>query len=151
MVSGENISKQIRCLIRSLKRMVKSVSSILLVALLTLGNLWIPVYKHTCNLFDTSEIQLFEANTCCEGAVPSGLSLSQQPCCSVEYSTIKSVDQSILEFTTVILDCAFIPQEFFSFHLNLLQVEDEQVIVSRPPPLYLSSRSLLSLIQVFRL
>lgn len=131
--------------------MVKSVTSLLLIGLLTLGNLWIPVYKHTCNLFDTSDIQLFEVRTCCESATPAGLAFSQQSCCSVEYSTLKSVDQSILEFTQVLLDGTFIPQEFFSFHLGLSDAEEVTSIFSRPPSLSLSNRSLLSLIQVFRL
>ena len=127
--------------------MRKVISGILLVILVTV-TIGLPVYRHTCYIFDRSEVSLLELKQCCDPGEKTSQTEIDIKCCSVEH-----YDTS-LQYETLAQESASVTTFAASLVISLslqpvIQEKSTPMPVFRPPPV--ANRALLSKIQVFRI
>lgn len=65
---------------------MKKLLSYYLIFTLLLSLMYVPVYSHTCHLFDKTEKYVFSSPSCCESSGTSNEKIDFQ-CCSLSYET----------------------------------------------------------------
>lgn len=127
--------------------MAKSITSYYLIATLLMTMMYIPIYTHTCHIFNKSKTSIFASPSCC--GEKNGKEKLDINCCSMSIKTLV-VEQDfeveknhssdiIVKLVAQIED--FAPKITCSFH--------SKETYSRPPPLK-SSWSSLAMNQTFR-
>lgn len=132
---------------------IRSFISALLLVVFLLGNLWIPVYTHTCKLFNVSEITILQGRTCCDISSDSSTDtrVTTTNCCSLKVESVKSIENGI---TNEISDLINITSASFTLPVTTFHFEVETFRSSlqvRPPPSAFTIASFQILFQVFRI
>jgi hypothetical protein len=127
---------------------MKKVISGVLVAILLAVTIGVPVSRHTCYVFDRSELSLLSQEPCCSPSENSGFVLDFK-CCSLEqfdttldYETLVEQSKVITLDMTPVLWAAVEPVGFVALN-------NPQPPVLRPPPR--ANHDVLAFIQVYRL
>jgi len=126
----------------------------IVIFLVTVG---IPVYHHRCNTERTSSTQwfIFNESHCEKQGVPTCCKKESSGCCSIDSEIIAlKIDQEIHQHCHDSVDfSSFIPSppqinEFFRVAIISFFPTIERIY---PPPKFAYSRTLLNLLQVFRI
>ena len=125
--------------------MRRIISGLLLTILLAV-TVGLPVFKHTCHVFDRTELSVLDQDSCCDPFSNDRTAQIDIKCCSLEvFDTSFDYETLIKGEWTLAVDFIInnntIQQQYFVFQ------ESEALPVLRPPPL--SNRELLNRIQVY--
>lgn len=129
--------------------MIKSGLSIVLSLFVLAGSIHLPVYKHTCHLFDKSEIAILLKKDCCYPGESTREQSVDFKCCSLD-----ELDTSITVETTLDVKTEFyfsaLPIEINDYKtVSKTNTIDEDLPVLRPPPL--ANREIHNLYQTYRI
>ena len=125
--------------------MRKIVSSVLLVILLAV-TIGLPVYRHTCHVFDRSEVSLASQDQCCPSNTSGEEAILDFKCCSLEHiDTALDYESLLSEFATE-LPVFIAPASVVINQVSFTELASAELPVLRPPP---ANRELLNLIQVY--
>jgi hypothetical protein len=125
---------------------VKAFSTYVLAGIILFASLNIPVFVHTCDLFERSEVSLYHAKVCCEQA---GLSVN---CCHTDQETLSFAGFTPISYT-IDLSSGF---EWITTERPVYALGDSfEVHLAtqdiRPPPNPDDGRTILTRLQVFRI
>lgn len=117
-------------------------------AILLVVTIGVPVSRHTCYVFDRSELSLLSQEPCCAPSEKSGVELDFK-CCSLEqFDTTLDYETLVEQGKVLTLDVAQF-QGGQDFPIDLFANNNITPPVLRPPPV--ANRNLLNYIQVYRL
>lgn len=130
--------------------MTKSLASYGLIFTLLVASLQVPVFLHTCHLFDITDSSVYTVKKCCDPSIGTDTAIAMN-CCSLELKNYKA--DLTTELTRLLVT---------SFHPLLTTVLPDlalavphgtvnEVLEIRPPPRQLSNTTLLHFIQVLRI
>lgn len=127
--------------------MIKSGLSILLSLFVLIGSIHLPIYKHTCHVFDKSEIAIFHEKDCCFPDENSKEQFVDFKCCSVDELGISLSVESTIDSNTQFQYFAPSINEMEQLSFEPLISYDEDLPVLRPPPL--ANRDIHNLYQTY--
>ena len=126
---------------------MRRVISGLLLTILLAVTVGVPVFKHTCHVFDRSELSVLDQDSCCD---PFSNDLTAQidvKCCSLEvFDTSLDYETLIKGEWTLAVDF-IIDSDYVTQQQYFVYQESEALSVLRPPPL--ANQELLNRIQVY--
>jgi hypothetical protein len=124
---------------------MKSVISTLLLTIMLTVTIGVPVFRHTCNVTDRSEVSILTAKQCCDPNQQSSETTIDFQCCSLEhfdtafdYETLVKTSENI-SIINVFFEFDSAPEIIF------VAGQADELPVLRPPPL--ANRDLLNKIQ----
>ncbi|MFY0601312.1 MAG: hypothetical protein JXR03_16670 [Cyclobacteriaceae bacterium] len=130
--------------------MIKKILSYWLIAIFMISTLYIPIYKHTCHLFNKSETSILKKpDHCCTDSNEANIGFR---CCSLSVKTLAVDHQAVIgdeaSLNEISIICQFIPVDFNQSYSSPFFLGKSIV---RPPPVLVSGRSSLSMNQIFRI
>ena len=126
--------------------MRRVISGVLLTILLAV-TVGVPVFKHTCHVFDRSELSVLDQDSCCDPFSNERPAQVDVKCCSIEvFDTSFDYETLIKGEWTLAVDF-IIDNDHLTQQQYLVIQESEAAHVFRPPPL--ANRELLNKIQVY--
>ena len=126
---------------------MKRVTSGLLLTVLVAVTIGLPVFKHTCDVSDHSELSVLDQDSCCDPFSNDRTTQIDAKCCSLEvFDTSFDYETLIKGEWTLAVDF-IIDNDHVTQQQYLVIQESEAAHVLRPPPL--ANRELLIKIQVY--
>ena len=126
----------------------KRVISGLLILLVLTGSFGMPVFKHTCHVFDKTEITVLSKKACCDPAERGEQTSVDWKCCTLQEFDTSVTFEATLEVPTTIAADWILPTQPVDL-AALAYATDVAIPDSRPPPL--ANRELHNHYQVYRL
>jgi hypothetical protein len=127
--------------------MMRKLFSGILVVIILVVTVGVPIYRHTCHVFDRSELSLLTQKQCCDpGDRENGPAIDFK-CCSLEHF------ETALDYETLVDKSGFNVVLFTPAVLEILNIEADVITIaqplpeSRPPPL--ANRDILYAYQIY--
>ena len=120
---------------------------LILTGLLLVVTIGVPIYRHTCYVFDRSEVSLLTQKQCCAPSESSSQAAIDFKCCSLEHIDTALEYETLVKDSESVVTIATLPPHSGSDNMVIVSEKSEPMPVLRPPPL--ANRDLLTKIQVF--
>lgn len=132
--------------------MLKKLLTYGLILSLLAATLYVPVFVHTCYLFDVTKTSIFTQVKCCDSSQSDHHERLTFGCCSLEVKTLKAEITSQLTNYPLELPALTWQANAYSNAPSLALLSGSTgEFASRPQPEKAYNRSLLTIIQVFRI